>query len=122
MSATDAIVSFQQALPAPEVDHPRPDRLVRGDPERRTWNLYTDPGERVFSGIWECDRGAWRIVVAPNQDELCTLIHGRVRLTDDAGGAREFGPGDSFLIPGGFEGVWETVEPLRKVYMIVLRG
>lgn len=121
MAGIDAIISFQGAHGPPEIDHPRPDRLRRGDPERRTWNLHTAPDERSFAGLWECDPGAWRVEIAPGQDELCTLITGRVRLTDDAGHSREFGPGDSFVLAGGFHGTWETLEAVRKVYMIVVR-
>ena len=122
MASIDGIVSFQGPLGPPEIDHPRPDRLVAGDPERRTWNLYSDAAGTVFSGFWECDPGAWRVVYPPGMDELCTLVFGRVRLTDEQGGERTFGPGDSFVIPGGFTGVWETLEPLRKIYFIVQRG
>jgi len=114
-----SIVSFQEPLGAPTVDHPRPDRLVRGDPERRTWNLFTDPTETVFSGLWACEPGAWRIACPANQDEFCAILTGRVRLTDSNGASREFGPGDAFILPGGFEGVWETLEALCKRYVIV---
>lgn len=121
MAGVERIVSFQDPAGVPTVDHPRPDRLVAGNPERRTWNRFTDPTESVFAGAWECDPGAWLVVYPTNQDEFCTMISGRVRLTDTNGGAREFGPGDSFVIPGGFEGTWETLEPLRKLYVIVTK-
>jgi len=26
--------------------------------------------------------------------------------------------GDSFLIPSGFKGTWETIEPVRKFFVI----
>jgi len=122
MVGVESIVSFQGPLGAPTVDHPRPDRLVAGNPERRTWNLYADPSDAVWAGIWACDPGAWRVAYPPGQDEFCALLEGRVRLTDSTGAAREFGPGDAFVIPGGFEGVWETLEPLRKHYVIVNRA
>lgn len=122
MAGVESIVSFQGPLGPPTIDHPRPDRLVTGNPERRTWNLYADAAETVWSGIWACAPGAWRVAYPANQDEFCSMLEGRVRLTDAQGQAREFGPGDAFVIPGGFEGVWETLEPLRKHYVIVHRG
>jgi uncharacterized cupin superfamily protein len=122
MSGVDRILSLQAPPGPPERDHPRPERRVAGDPERRTWNLYSSPDERCFAGVWESDPGAWRIEVPAGQDELCTLLEGRVRLRDDQGETREFGPGESFVLAGGFRGTWETVERLRKVYMIALRG
>lgn len=119
MAGVDSIVSFQGPLGAPTVDHPRAERLVSGNPERRTWNLFTDASESVFSGIWECEPGAWQVSYPLNQDEFCTLLSGRVRLTDASGATHEFGPGDAFVIPGGFAGVWETLSALRKLYVIV---
>ncbi len=115
------VVSFQDPLPEPTADRPRPERLVRGNPERRTWNLYTDPSDTVYAGIWACEPGAWRIECPAGQDEFCHLLEGRMRLSDGSGDAREFQAGDSFVLPGGFEGIWETLEPLRKHYVIVTR-
>lgn len=48
------VVSFRGEPPAPTVDFPRPERLVRGNPARTTWDWYTDPTERVFAGEWAC--------------------------------------------------------------------
>ena len=30
----------------------------------------------------------------------------------------DFGPGDCFVVPAGFRGVWEVLEPARKFYAI----
>jgi uncharacterized cupin superfamily protein len=46
-------------------------------------------------------------------------VAGRARLTEAGGEAQDFGPGDAFVIPRGFEGTWETVEPVRKIYAIL---
>lgn len=119
MPGVESLVLFRDARCEPTVDHPRPDRLVRGNPARTTWNHYTDAGEKVFAGVWACEPGAWRVSYPASQDEFCSILEGRVRLTDLAGGVRELGPGDSFVVPGGFEGIWETLEPLRKLYVIV---
>jgi uncharacterized cupin superfamily protein len=117
--STRKIVSFQDPPPTPTVDHPRPDRLVVGDPARTTWNRYTDPSERVFAGEWACEPGAWRVAYPEGQDEFCAILEGSVRLTDDAGESVTFGPGERFVVPGGFTGVWETLTPLKKLYVIV---
>ena len=39
-------------------------------------------------------------------------------LTDADGEAQEFKAGDAFVIPAGFAGTWETIEPVRKWYAI----
>ena len=41
------------------IDYPRPDRLVRGNPERLTYSLYEHP--HMDCGIWKCEIGAWNI-------------------------------------------------------------
>ena len=50
--------------------------------------------------------------------ELCVLLEGVVRLPDAAGHVETYRSGDTFLIPNGFTGTWETVEPVRKFYAV----
>ena len=51
-----------------------------------------------------------------------TLASGKIaklnRLSDEAGRSREFRVGDSFVIPAGFRGIWETLASCRKHYVI----
>jgi hypothetical protein len=95
-----------------------PARLVAGSPlpEQRVRNLYTDDGGRFFGGIWRSSPGAWHVSYTEN--ELCVLTEGRVRISDDHGRSWTFGPGDCFVMPAGFRGVWEVLEPARKFYAI----
>jgi hypothetical protein len=46
----------------------------------------------------------------------------RVRISDDAGRSWTFGPGDCFVMPSGFRGLWEVLEPARKFYAIYEPG
>ena len=46
------------------------------------------------------------------------LRSGRVRISDDAGGSWTFGPGECFVVPAGFTGLWEVLEPAEKFYAI----
>ena len=41
-----------------------------------------------------------------------------MRLTDSAGKVEEYEAGNAFVIPKGFRGVWETVEAVKKFYVI----
>lgn len=50
------------------------------------------------------------------------MLDGRIRITDDAGNAREFGPGDACVIPAGLAGLFEVLAPVKKHYVIVERG
>jgi uncharacterized cupin superfamily protein len=86
-----------------------------------------EPGKRMSSithyqrgpfrtGFWAADPG--RADIAYTKDELCTLLEGEVRITDAAGHAETYVAGDSFVIPKGFTGVWETVKPVRKFFAV----
>ena len=39
-------------------------------------------------------------------------------LTDASGKTVTYRAGDTFLIPFGFKGIWETVEPVRKFFAV----
>jgi uncharacterized cupin superfamily protein len=41
-----------------------------------------------------------------------------VRIVGDDGSESVFGAGDSFVIPAGFTGIWEVLEPARKLYAV----
>jgi uncharacterized cupin superfamily protein len=119
--ASAAIVSFSDLPAAPEIDYPRPERLVRGNPRRQTWNVFTDAGGQMRCGLWSCEPGAWRIAFAADKDEFFHVIQGRVRLHDEHGRIVEIGPGEAAVIPAGFTGVFEVVEAVRKHYVVVER-
>lgn len=104
----------------PERDHPRPERLVQGNPLRCTWNLVDDalPSGQVYAGVWHCEPGRWRIAMGPMERELFTVLSGRCRVHDALGGFEELGPGEGLYIPPGFEGEFEVLEALSKTYMI----
>lgn len=104
----------------PSTDHPRPERLLRGNPMRQTWNLIEEglPAGQVYCGVWRCEPGHWRIAMGPTERELFTVLEGRCRVHDARGGFEEAGPGEGIYIPPGFEGAFEVLESLTKTYMI----
>jgi hypothetical protein len=113
----DAIIDFANHPVTGEEAFVARERMVSGEPcQTTTWNHYSDPTEQFFAGIWASSVGAMKVCYT--EEELCYLLEGRVRLIDSSGAAREFGPGSAFVIPAGFEGVWETLEPVRKIYTI----
>ncbi len=115
-------IAFHAQNTAPEFDRPRPDRLLVGNPQRTTWNHYTNESAEVFSGVWACEVGAWRIEMGPREDEFFFVVEGRCRLTSDDGIAVEIGKGESVVIPSGFKGTFDVLEPIKKHYMIVDRA
>ena len=101
---------------APEMYRPPPERWVAGNPQQRLWSQYTDASGRFFVGVWEGDPGSWR--VRYTEEEYCRILQGRSRLIGEDGSVTEVCPGDEFVIPRGFAGIWEVLEPTRKVYVI----
>ncbi len=113
------MICFSDPLTAPTFDHPRPDRLITGNPQRTTWNLYTSPDGQFSSGIWACEPGSWRIEFAQGKNEFFQVIEGRLVITDSEGVQREFGPGAAGIIPSGFKGSFQVLETVRKHYVVV---
>jgi len=95
-----------------------PARLAAGSPlpEQFVRNAFTDGSGRFFAGTWRSSVGAWRVSYTEN--ELCVLTAGRIRISDDHGRQWTYGPGDSFVMPAGFAGLWEVLEPAQKFYAI----
>jgi uncharacterized protein len=109
------VVSFASAVDA-EHSAPDPSRVLGGRPVLTTHNHYADPAQQFFSGVWSSTEGKWRVSYA--EHEFCSLLEGRVRLVSDDGSVSEFATGDSFVIPAGFSGTWETLATCRKLYVI----
>ena len=104
----------------PEIDHPKPERRVQGNPLRETWNRVDEalPAGRVYCGVWRCEPGRWRIALGATERELFTVLSGRCRVHDARGGFEEAGPGEALYLPPGFAGEFEVLEHLTKTYMI----
>lgn len=118
MSTGPEVVRIDEFSGQEDVLELDPSRLVAGSPMPAQFvrNLYTDAGGRFHGGIWRSSAGAWRVRYTEN--ELCVLTEGRVRISDDHGRSWTFGPGDCFVMPAGFDGLWEVLEPARKFYAI----
>lgn len=116
LTSQPGIVNFATAGAEVTLSIPAEDRLLAGSPQQKTSNVFSDAGGKFFSGVWESTPGKWRIRYSEN--EFCHMTAGRVRITQTNGAAHEFGAGDSFVIPAGFEGTWEVLETARKLYAI----
>jgi hypothetical protein len=118
MSAPHIIRLVEESLLASEpIEYlPAPEKILSGHPRQRVWSQYTDASQKFSVGIWECEPGAWR--VRYTEEEYCRVVMGRSLLTSADGVVREVVAGDEFVIPRGFEGVWEVIERTRKIYVI----
>ena len=92
------------------------DKVISGTPEAAHKILYSSPSGEFHAGIYESSIGKWK--VSYTEDEFCTLLEGEVILTNAKGEARDFQAPQSFLIPAGFEGTWESVTNVRKYFVI----
>ena len=102
---------------APALDQPRAERRVQGAPWRKTWLLHE--AAPMSAGVWECEVGRWRIVFPPTEQEYFFILSGVARLHGPDGSVTEVGPGQAAVIPPGFEGEFEVVEPVRKHFVVV---
>jgi hypothetical protein len=114
---TATILRIGTNPPIPEVA--APSSVLSGTPTTKLQNYFTSSDEKFFAGVWESTVGKWRVTYT--EDEFCTLISGKAVLHGDDGSRETFVAGDSFIIPSGFTGCWETVEPVRKLYAIYQR-
>ena len=121
LSNTPTIQLFREMKTEAEIDYPRPDRLVSGNPQRTTWNHFTNASGEVFMGVWTCEVGSWRIEMGVDEDEYFYVIEGAGAIIETDGARREFTVGDAVIIPAGFKGTFEVTAPLKKHYVIIDR-
>lgn len=116
-----ALITFDH-LPPAALDSPVAERCIGTPPQRNTWSVYQGDQGEVDCGLWSCQPGAWRIAFHAHRHEFFHVLEGRIRITDEAGDGREFGPGDACVIPAGFKGVFAVLEPVRKYYVMIDRA
>lgn len=116
------LVDFADPPPAGEDDRPAAGRCIGPPPLRTTHERYGAEGGELSIGEWRCAPGAWRIDFHAGRHEFFQVLEGRIRISAEDGSAREFGPGDACVIPAGFRGLFEVLEPTRKRYVMVDRN
>lgn len=111
-----ALVALADAAPEPESYRPAADRILSGDPVQTVSNRFASSDGRFNCGIWTGAVGSWRVAFTEN--EFCHLLDGVVIVRGDDGSERRFQAGDAFVMPAGFTGVWDILEPARKYYAV----
>lgn len=87
-----------------------------GDPQIALQSVAPDAAGNL--GIWECQPGGWPVINRPDT-EFTYIISGRASLTDDSTGeVTEIAGGDLVILPPGWTGRWDVIEPVRKIYAI----
>lgn len=90
--------------------------ILKGEPDQAVYNHYTSPCGQFAAGVWEGEVGQW--TVNYTEHEYCEIVQGVSVLRDQDGGAKTLRAGDRFVIPAGFKGTWEVLEPCRKIYVM----
>ena len=97
-------------------DKVAPEKLLSGSAETTAWNAFSDTTGQFHVGHWSS--GSCKIKVAYSENEYCVLLSGRAKLTDANGASAEYGPNEPFVIHAGFDGTWESIGDVVKVYAI----
>jgi len=109
-----AVVRFGTDLSESESYRPLAERIIAGDPVQAAANFFASADGRFNSGVWQSERGKWRVVFT--ESEFCYLLAGVIVVTSDDGSMETFKAGEAFVSPAGFKGTWEIVEPAKKFY------
>ena len=112
----ETVVDFGTATTQTERFRPSPEKVLKGDPEQVIHNHYHSPCEQMNAGVWEGGLGLW--TVSYTEHEYCEILQGVSVLRDQQGNSKTLRVGDRFVIPAGFKGTWEVLEPCKKVYVV----
>merc|ERR1719195_1762822 len=88
-------------------------KLVSGNPVTKVYPQYKNPGDLVC-GTWECEPGSWQH--NNKVDEYVMLLEGEMALIAD-GKEEVFKAGGSFVIPAGWQGIWDVRIAMKKYYV-----
>ncbi|MEX0407381.1 cupin domain-containing protein [Aquibium sp. LZ166] len=95
-----------------------PDRLLAGTPVCKAWDLDNAKDGKVRTGIFSGTEGTNKSIKG-EIFEFCHILEGVVEITEDGGTPKLFRAGDSFVMKPGFVGQWRTIEPFRKIFVVV---
>lgn len=110
------VITFSRSGVEPSHETVRHDNVLSGEYKSATSLHFSDEQRGFISGEWEA--GSCRETFTSEQVEFCHILYGHVRLTDENGNSADYGPGESFVIPAGFSGVWENISAVRKLFVI----
>lgn len=72
----------------------------------------------LSSGSWWCAAGGWPSPALRTTTEIFHVLEGRACVTDLDGMPHYFGPGDTVILPKGWSGRWDIMEPIHKIWFV----
>lgn len=88
---------------------------IHGSPSTSSGTIYDTDFLKV--GCWTCTPGSFPVVNRATT-ECFHVLEGVFFLTNEDGSARRGGPGDTVVLPKGWTGTWDVIEPLKKVWVV----
>lgn len=82
------------------------------------YRCYRAEADKVTIGYWVGQAGHIALDPWP-YTEVCSIVTGRVALRDRRGRELVFGAGEGFVVPKGWAGVWTTLEPSSKFFVMI---
>jgi len=93
---------------------PVPDSwVVEGRPQAKATAIARSQDGGMTVIAWSCTRGRFRWHY--QFDEMCHILAGEVFITDESGGTRRLGPGDTVFFPSGSTVDWRVTADIRKI-------
>ena len=75
-------------------------------------------GNKFSAGSWWCDVGGWPSLTMRTSTEIFYVFDGHGCVTDLDNTRHYFGPGDTVILPKGWSGRWDVLEPIHKVWFV----
>lgn len=73
-------------------------------------------------GLWECTEGTFPSSRV-GRTEICLILRGRAEVASDSDASViSVSEGDVLVLPDGWSGSWNVIEPIEKVYINVPRS
>jgi len=90
-----------------------------GQPHDATRSLAEVDDGLVSTGSWWCAEGGWPSPALRSTTEVFFVFAGHGAVTDLDGRRHEFGPGSTVVLPKGWSGRWDIMQPIHKVWTVV---
>lgn len=95
---------------------PKPTSLTEGQVEASV-TLWSSGNGSMQVGVWACTEGRFT-ADRTGSTEVCHFISGLVEMTHLDGTTQRLGAGDLLVLPRGWVGEWNILEPTRKLYIM----